>query len=129
MHTLISSNDLANRLGVSRATVLRAVARGLFKPAVVTPGGHRRFRPEDVDGFARRGARCDETAELVSSKEAARLLGVSQPTLNRAVRDGRVLPAAVTPGGHRRFATSDLAESRRAAASSARTLPADGMGC
>jgi len=125
LHTLISSNDLANRLGVSRATVLRAVARGLFKPAVVTPGGHRRFRPEDVEGFARRGT----SVELVSSKEAARLLGVSQPTLNRAVRDGRVQPAVVTPGGHRRFATSDLAESRRAAASSPRTLPSDWMGC
>jgi excisionase family DNA binding protein len=125
---LISSNDLANRLGVSRATVLRAVARGLLKPAVVTPGGHRRFRPQDIEGFARGAALC-EAAELVSSKEAARLLGVSQPTLNRAVRNGRVLPAAVTPGGHRRFATSDLAESRRAAASSARTLPADWMGC
>jgi len=97
----------------------------LFKPAVVTPGGHRRFRPEDVEGFARRGT----SVELVSSKEAARLLGVSQPTLNRAVRDGRVRPAAVTPGGHRRFAASELAESRRAAASTPRALPSDWMGC
>jgi excisionase family DNA binding protein len=98
---LISSNDLAARLGVSRATVLRAVARGLLKPAVVTPGGHRRFLPEDSEGLA--------GAELVSSSAAARLLGVSQPTLNRAVREGKVRPAAVTPGGHRRFATSELA--------------------
>jgi excisionase family DNA binding protein len=97
---LISSNDLANRLGVSRATVLRAVARGLLKPAVVTPGGHRRFLLDDAEGLAR--------AELVSSKAAARLLGISQPTLNRAVREGRVRPAAVTPGGHRRFARSEL---------------------
>jgi excisionase family DNA binding protein len=125
---LISSNDLANRLGVSRATVLRAVARGLLKPAVVTPGGHRRFRPQDIEGFARGAALCDEAAELVSSKEAARLLGVSQPTLNRAVRAGRVQPAVVTPGGHRRFATSELAESRRVAASTTRKLPSDGMG-
>jgi excisionase family DNA binding protein len=126
---LISSNDLANRLGVSRATVLRAVARGLLAPAVVTPGGHRRFLPEDVERLAGRSEGSDENAALVSSKEAARLLGISQPTLNRAVRDGRVRPAAVTPGGHRRFATSELAESRRAAASNARAVSADWMGC
>jgi excisionase family DNA binding protein len=105
---LISSNDLANRLGVSRATVLRAVARGLLKPAVVTPGGHRRFLPETIERLAGHAASCNETAELVGSKEAARLLGVSQPTLNRAVREGKVRPAAVTPGGHRRFARSEL---------------------
>jgi excisionase family DNA binding protein len=73
--------------------------------------------------------RSDQPAELVSSKEAARLLGVSQPTLNRAVRSGRVRAAAVTPGGHRRFAKSELAGSRPAAASSARTVSTDWMGC
>lgn len=96
---------------------------------MVTPGGHRRFLPEDVDRLAGASARSDQAAELVSSKEAARFLGVSQPTLNRAVRNGRVRPAAVTPGGHRRFARSELAESLRAAASSPRTVPADWMGC
>ncbi|HEY4889627.1 MAG TPA: helix-turn-helix domain-containing protein [Candidatus Dormibacteraeota bacterium] len=117
LHTLISSNDLADRLGVSRATVLRAVARGLFRPAVVTPGGHRRFLPEDIEGFGGLEGRF-RRADLVSSKEAARLLGVSQQTVNRAVREGRLRPAAVTPGGHRRFAVSELADSRREAAQS-----------
>jgi excisionase family DNA binding protein len=117
LHTLISSNDLADRLGVSRATVLRAVARGLFRPAVVTPGGHRRFLPEDIDGFGGLEGRFPR-ADLVSSKEAARLLGVSQQTVNRAVREGRLRPAAVTPGGHRRFAVSELAVSGREAAQS-----------
>jgi excisionase family DNA binding protein len=110
---LISSNDLAQRLGVSRATVLRAVARGLLKPAVVTPGGHRRFAPEDVEELARRTSTGSGTAKLVSSKAAAQLLGVSQPTLNRAVREGKLRPAAVTPGGHRRFATSEVLEAMR----------------
>jgi len=109
---LLSSNDLAQRLGISRATVLRAVARGLLKPALVTPGGHRRFLPDDVEGLEGRAIN-----DLIGSSEAARQLGVSQQTLNRAVRNGSVRPAVVTPGGHRRFMSSDIAESRRDAAS------------
>jgi len=125
---LISSNDLAHRLGVSRATVLRAVARGLLHPAVVTPGGHRRFLADDVAEHAEElaGACPRPAAELVSSGQAARLLGVSQPTLNRAVREGRVRPAAVTPGGHRRFATSELADFRAAAL---QAVTPDWIGC
>jgi len=86
---------------VSQATVLRAVARGLLRPALVTPGGHRRFSAEglqdDPDG-----------ARLLTTGEAARLLGVSQPTLNRAVRRGRIHPTLTTPGGHRRFDSAEL---------------------
>jgi excisionase family DNA binding protein len=107
---LITSNDLATRLGVSRATVLRAVARGLLLPAAVTPGGHRRFLVEDIDRLALSFLPA-ERGGLVSSKEAARLLGVSQQTVNRAAREGRLRAAAVTPGGHRRFSVSDIYDS------------------
>lgn len=83
-----------------------------MKPAVITPGGHRRFRPQDVEELEGRLSSSGRGRQLIGSSEAARLLGVSQQTLNRAVREGRVRPAAVTPGGHRRFDTSDLVESR-----------------
>ncbi len=116
MHTLITSNDLATRLGVSRATVLRAVAKGLLRPAVVTPGGHRRFQPEDIEGLTTLRKGRERQTDLVGSREAARLLGVSQQTVNRAVREGRLRPAAVTPGGHRRFSTAELFDSLREAA-------------
>ena len=91
---------------MSRATVLRAVAKGRLRPALVTPGGHRRFLAQGIEGLAAGppGAR----PPLVGSAEAARMLGVSQPTVNRAVRSGQLMPAAVTPGGHRRFAPADL---------------------
>jgi excisionase family DNA binding protein len=114
---LLSSNDLADRLGISRASVLRAVSRGQLRPALVTPGGHRRFLPEDAQWLGRRAPRGGQDDQLIGSSAAARLLGVSQQTLNRAVRQGRLLPAVVTPGGHRRFAASEIADSRREAAS------------
>ena len=104
-HGLLSSRQLAERLGVSQATVLRAVAKGLIQPAATTPGGHRRFRPEDLTLFdlahdkdRRRDGR------LISTGEAARILGVSQHTVIRAVHHGRLEPDEVTPGGHYRFA-------------------------
>jgi excisionase family DNA binding protein len=93
---------------VSQATVARAVARGLLRPALVTPGGHRRFAEADVELYA--GSLQDEPegARLISTGQAARLLGVSQPTLNRAVRNGRLQPTLTTPGGHRRFDSAEL---------------------
>ena len=73
----------------------------------MTPGGHRRFILED----ARQVASPGPSGGLVSSKEAARLLGVSQQTVNRAVRRGRLRAAAVTPGGHRRFSVTEIYDS------------------
>ena len=99
---------MAARLGVSQATISRAVARGLLRPALVTPGGHRRFNEADVEVYAESLQDEPEGARLVTTGEAAKLLGVSQPTLNRAVRSGRLRPTLVTPGGHRRFDSAEL---------------------
>ncbi len=99
---------MATRLGVSQATVSRAVARGLLRPALITPGGHRRFAERDVEVYAACLQDEPEGARLVTTGEAARLLGVSQPTLNRAVRKGRLRPTLTTPGGHRRFDSAEL---------------------
>ena len=99
---------MAARLGVSQATVARAVARGVLRPALITPGGHRRFSEADVEVYASSLQDEPEGARLITTGEAARLLGVSQPTLNRAVRSGRLQPTLTTPGGHRRFDSAEL---------------------
>ena len=99
---------MAVRLGVSQATVARAVARGLLHPALVTPGGHRRFSPSEVEAFADTVLDDPQGARLITTGQAAKLLGVSQPTLNRAVRKGRLRPTVTTPGGHRRFDSAEL---------------------
>ncbi len=105
---MISSKDVAARLGVSQATVSRAVARGLLRPALITPGGHRRFSEKDIEVYAAALQDEPEGARLISTGEAAKLLGVSQPTLNRAVRRGRLRATLTTPGGHRRFDSAEL---------------------
>jgi excisionase family DNA binding protein len=95
---------VATRLGVSQATVLRAVARGTLKPAETTPGGHHRFSLEAVAGLAGAPSAVPSAGtRLLSTGEAARLLGVSQHTVIRACREGRLVPDEITPGGHRRF--------------------------
>src|SRR2546426_11020550 len=89
LHRLISSKDVALRLGVSQATVLRAVARGLLRPALITPGGHRRFSAKEGEAFAD-GLQDDPGgAPPVGTGEAAPLLGGSPPTLHPARRPGR----------------------------------------
>jgi excisionase family DNA binding protein len=102
---------VAKRLGVSQATVQRAVARGTLLPAETTPGGHHRFRLEDGDQLpgipfpaAPAGVR------LISTGQAARLLGVSQHTVMRACREGRLVPDETTPGGHHRFSEARIRE-------------------
>jgi excisionase family DNA binding protein len=68
-------------------------------------GGHHRFRPEDVQAAGKalaprvRGG----NARLISTGQAARLLAVSQHTVIRAVKEGRLKPDETTPGGHHRF--------------------------
>jgi excisionase family DNA binding protein len=101
---LINSREVAKRLGLSQATVLRAVARGTLTPAETTPGGHHRFSPDDVKAFAMAlSPKLSGSVKLISTGAAARLLGVSQHTVMRACREGRLVPDETTPGGHHRF--------------------------
>jgi DNA-binding transcriptional MerR regulator len=94
---------------VSQATVLRAVARGALKAAKTTPGGHHRFRLEEIEALA--GAPSPLLAAgttLISTRAAARLLAVSQHTVIRACREGRLIADETTPGGHLRFSEAKI---------------------
>jgi len=108
---LISSREAAERLGVSPATVLRAVARRTLVPAETTPGGHHRFRLEDVEAYASgAGPTLNSGTKLIGTRAVARLLGVCQHTVIRACRHGRLEADEVTPGGHRRFSEARVRE-------------------
>lgn len=106
---MISSREVAERLGVSQATVLRAVARGSLVPAETTLGGHHRFRLQDVEAYATAAApNLISGTKLIGSRDAARLLGVSQHTVIRACREGLLVADEVTPGGHHRFSEARI---------------------
>jgi len=51
MGDMLTTGEAAALLGVSKPTVVRAIQRGLLRPALVTPGQHRRFRREDLLAF------------------------------------------------------------------------------
>jgi excisionase family DNA binding protein len=51
MTEYLTTGEAAALLGVSKPTVVRAIQRGLLRPALVTPGQHRRFRREDLLAF------------------------------------------------------------------------------
>jgi excisionase family DNA binding protein len=53
MSDLLTTGQAATLLGVSKPTLVRAVQRGQLRPALVTPGLHRRFRREDLMSFRR----------------------------------------------------------------------------
>src|SRR5882762_10196393 len=73
-------------------------------PAETTPGGHHRFRADDADALARSLSHAPAgSTKLIGTRAAARLLGVSQHTVMRACREGRLEPDETTPGGHHRF--------------------------
>ena len=54
MSEFLTTGETAALLGVSKPTVVRAIERGMLRPALVTPGQHRRFRREDVMAFRAR---------------------------------------------------------------------------
>jgi len=107
-------------LAVSQHTVIRACRDGRLKPDETTPGGHRRFSEERIRRLA------PLTNDLVGTGGAAHALGLTSDKLRRAADHGMVTPASVTPGGHRRFATADIAS--RAAGSNGDTIHANGDG-
>jgi excisionase family DNA binding protein len=51
MSEFLTTGEAAALLGVSKPTVVRAIQRGLLKPALITPGQHRRFRRDDLLAF------------------------------------------------------------------------------
>lgn len=57
---LISSGEVARRLGVTSRAIAKWVERGMLTPAVTTPGGRYRFRWSEVETQLREQRQRDE---------------------------------------------------------------------
>jgi DNA-binding transcriptional MerR regulator len=118
--TFISTGAAARLLAVSQHTVIRACRDGRLTPDETTPGGHLRFSEERIRLLA------PLAGVLTGTGETARVLGLTAGRLRRAVHDGKVTPAAITPGGHRRFAAGELATTAFTSGQRHRTNSNDG---
>ena len=78
MSEYLTTGQAAELLGVSKPTVVRAIQRGLLRPAMVTPGQHRRFRREDLLAFRARALAYPDrayTSEEADEPEDVELTG------------------------------------------------------
>jgi excisionase family DNA binding protein len=60
---LLTPREVAEILGVRAATVGLWARIGVLKPALLTPGGHRRYRRADVEAFLEAGQGAKITPE------------------------------------------------------------------
>src|SRR5689334_10674060 len=63
----LTPNEVADRLLVAPVTVRLWATRGLL-PSVTTPGGHRRFRSQDVEEFIARRRQLQERGAAEPSR-------------------------------------------------------------
>jgi len=89
MSELLTTGQAARLLGVSKPTVVRAVQRGMLRPALVTPGQHRRFRRDDLIAFRSR-ILGGETEGEGQSDAAVEIAGqpVARPVVRRVPASG-----------------------------------------
>ena len=88
MSELLTTGQAAALLGLSKPTLVRAVQRGQLRPALVTPGLHRRFRREDLVAY-----RTAQMAQPAAGVEAEAVL-TGRAAVRRRDETGQVLRAS-----------------------------------
>ncbi len=98
-HIFLSIGDACRYLGVSRMTLLSAEETGLLAPAR-TPGGHRRYRREELDRFlSQHGVQHLDVEETPEPRDAAPArVGPQSPLVSDVIRQV-VLLLQVEAGG------------------------------
>lgn len=96
---LLATADVAALLECTPALVRDMRQAGILVPAATTPGGHARYRREDVNVIDRDGIRAYELTEIGAAAEA---VGLPTHTLRDLSNDGLV-PCNWTVMGSRRF--------------------------
>lgn len=94
--------DLSRTFGISKATVLNYINRGLLTPDIEVTHGcvtYRYFQQKTVDDFVKScvTGRYHLGERIISSGEACQILGIAQSTFNEHVKKGNIKPDIVLP--------------------------------
>ena len=113
---LLTPGQACTILGISDTTLSKWTDEGRL-PASRTPGGHRRFRPADVERLRLELGRpaveppprtlhlmpgYGSRRRLLSAAQVGALADVDARMVRRWADEGILPPVMVTPGGHRR---------------------------
>lgn len=117
---LYTTGDIANMLDTNGTTIYNYVMRGLLVPDVLQPAKsgkmvYRKFKQETVDAFVKSCWKTEPTTEkLLSSGEAAVMLGVTESAVSYLVTTGELQADLVLPpredgtAGRRKFKKSTI---------------------
>ena len=100
---LLTPAEVAEMFGVDPKTVTRWAKEGKLSHTQ-TLGGHRRYFKKGILPFLGE----HEPQKLYSPRTVARMFGVRPNTVTRWAKVGR-LACVMTPGGHRRYPSTQIA--------------------
>ena len=107
----LSPAEVLAILGVSRNTLIRWTTTGVLAP-FRTPGGHRRYRPADIEALRVKLQQPEVPPELADDllgiSEVARRVGVHPQSVRRWADTGELPAAWQAPSGYRRYRPADV---------------------
>lgn len=94
---VIRSTEACYILGLSPATIINYINKGLIKPIKVV-NGINYFDREEIEKLSLSFGSTDFD-NLIKAGETAKILGISVSRLDQLVKENRVIPDRVLPGG------------------------------
>ncbi|MBQ8234764.1 MAG: helix-turn-helix domain-containing protein [Bacilli bacterium] len=94
---VIRSTEVASILGVTVATLLKYIKRGLIKPIKVV-NEINYFDKEEVERLSLSFGSVDFD-NLIQAGEASEILGITVTRMNQLVAQNRLIPDRILPGG------------------------------
>lgn len=106
----LNITEFANRIGVSRKTVISWDNKGILKPHHRTPNGYRLYSEEQVSEFLSRKELPKTEPAFLTSRLFAEKIGVSQETVIAWDKKRLLTPHHKTPTGMRLYTREQVEE-------------------
>lgn len=98
---LINLSEVANIMGVSLNTISKYMRQDIIKP-IKSVNKVNYFDRKEIEDFSKSLGSTD-FENLISSSQAAKILGVTASCINRYRRENRLIPDRTLPGGSHFF--------------------------